>query len=247
MNKQQMRALAFAATLGLVWWTGGCHSGTLEGREPGQAALAEDGAAEASTPSTFVEREFWLALSEEPGWHLNQARARYLDGDAWESAGELEKVAAILNFETRHSHSQKERGLLLASVAELREVSRQLRLGTDPNRGGPSLAELDRVSALAFRTIAAQDVALGREALEDGDARMAGRYIGETVKALQDGFERSGIVLGHVLSSDLEKAQGAASSLETEGDGTREEGFLNLDLLDDAVLKLGDILTERRK
>ncbi len=247
MNRQQMRALVFAATPGLLWWAGACQSGTLEGREPDQSALSEDGASEASVPSTFVEREFWLALSEEPGWHLNEARAQYLEGEAWECAGELEKVAAILNFETRHSHSPRERGLLLASVAELREVSRQLRLGTDPGRGGPSLAELDRVSALAFRTIAAQDVTLGRDALEDGDGRMAGRYIVETVKALESGFERGGVILGRVLSSDLEKARSAATSLEMEGDGTREEGFLNLDLLDKAVTQLGEVLTGRRK
>jgi len=247
MKTQEMRRMAFAIALGLIWWTGGCQNGTLEGREPDEIALIESGAAEAPSPSSFVEREFWLALSEEPGWHLNQARARYMDREAWRSAEELEKVAAILNFETRHSHSQRERGLLLASVAELREVSRQLRLGTDPTRGGPSLAELDRVSALAFRTIAAHDVTLGRDALESGDARMAGRYIGETVKALQAGFERGGITMGHVLSSDLEKARSAAVSLEMEGDGTREEGFVNLDLLDEAVLELGNVLTNRRK
>jgi hypothetical protein len=194
-----------------------------------------------------VEREFWLALSEEPGWHLNKARGQYLDGEAWGSAEELEKVAAMLNFETRHSHSQRERGLLLASVAELREVSRQLRVGTDPARGGPSLAELDRVSALAFRTIAAHDVALGRDALEGGDARMAGRYIGETVKALESGFERGGIPLGNVLISDLEEAREVAASLETEGDGTREEGFKSLNGLDEAVLELGNVLTMRRR
>ncbi len=236
-----------AATLGLVWWVGGCQNQDLEGRDPDQAASMEGGSTEAPAPSHFVEREFWLALAAEPGWHLNEARARYLDGEARGTAGELEKVAAILNFETRHSHSQRERGLLLASVSELREVSRQLRIGTDPARGGPSLAELDRVSALAFRTIATHDVTLGRDALEAGDARMAGRYIGETVKALESGFELGEIDPGRALISDLEQARNVAMSLETEGDGTREEGFLSLDRLDRAVLELGSVLTDRRR
>jgi hypothetical protein len=247
MNMQRMRELVVGIACGLVWWSGGCQSGTLEGREPDEAAQAKDLAAEHAAPSSFVEREFWLALSGEPGLHLNEARAHYLDGEGRECAEELEKVAAILNFETRHNHSPRERGLLLASVAELREVSRQLRLGTDPTRGGPSLAELDRVSALAFRTIAAHDVTLGRNALEDGDARMAGRYIVETVKALRAGFDRGGITPGWALGSDLDQARDVALGLEIEGDGTREEGFRNLDRLDEAVIKLGNVLTKRRK
>jgi len=246
MRKVLIAATLFAATLGFVWWTGGCQEGNLEG-EPEESALAESGTAEARTPSAFVEREFWLALASEPGWHLNEARAFFLDGKSRETADELEKVAAILNFEMRHSHSQRERGLLLASVTELREVSRQLRLGTDPNLGGPSLAELDRVSALAFRTIGAHHVTLGRDALDSGDARMAGRYIGETVKAVESGFERGGIALGKALGSDLEQARNTAMSLEREGDGTREEGFVSLDRLNSAVLQLGSVLTNRRK
>jgi hypothetical protein len=243
----KMRTMILVATLGLALGTGGCQNGALEGREPEEITSAAGETGVAPVRSSLVEREFWLALAEEPVWHLNEARARYLEGEARETARELEKVAAMLNFETRHSHSQRERGLLLASVSEVREVVRQLRLGTDPGRGGPSLAELDRVSALTLRTLAAHDVTLGRDALEAGDARMAGRYMGETVKALRAGYERSGISLGEVLTSQLEQAQGAAMRLETEGDGTREEGFVNLDHLDEAVLELGNVLTNRRR
>jgi hypothetical protein len=243
----KMRTIILAVPLGLILGTGACQNGTLEGREPDEIASNDGETGVAPVRSSLVEREFWLALAEEPGWHLDEARTRYLEGKARETAQDLEKVAAILNFETRHSHSQRERGLLLASVSELREVVRQLRLGIDPGRGGPSLAELDRVSALTFRTIAAHDVTLGRDALEAGDARMAGRYMGETVKALRAGYERSGISLGEVLTSHLEQAQGAAVRLETEGNGTREEGFVNLDHLDEAVLELGNVVTNRRR
>jgi hypothetical protein len=241
------RAGILLATLGLTWWLGGCGNQTLEGREPGESAPSEEEIASPPLPASLVEREFWLALVTEPVWHLGVARDEYLNGDNRSSAEELVKVAAILNFETRHSHSQRERGLLLASVSELREVARQLRLGTDPQRGGPSLAELDRVMALAFRTIAAHDVTLGRDALEEGDARMAGRYMGETVNALSAGFERGGIPLGHALSSSLEQARATAQGLETEGIGSREVGFSTLDHLDDVVGELGNVLTHRSK
>ena len=236
-----------AACMGLAFWTYGCQNGALEGREPELASVSEEADGVAPAPSSLVEREFWLALAEEPGWHLNEARSSYLDGKTREAGKELEKVAAILNFETRHSHSVRERGLLLASVAELREVSRQLKVGTEPNRGGASLAELDRVAALAFRTIAAHDVTLGRDALEAGDARMSGRYVGETVNALLRGFELGAIPLGNALTADLEEARDAAARLETEGVGSREAGFADLDVLDRAVEELGNVLTERKK
>ena len=205
---------------------------------------AGEGGEEAFSSSSFVEREFWLALSDEPGWHLDAARDEFREGQNRRAAEELEKVAAILNFETRHCHSLRERGLLLASVSELREVARGLRY---PRGGGQSMEELGRVSALAFRTIAAHQVTLGRDALVAGDARMAGRYILETAKALESGFEQGGVPLGDALAEDLWRAQEVAARLEMEGEGSREEGTATLDGLDAAVTGLGNVLTARRK
>ena len=244
MNKQ---TFILAATLGVTWWAIGCGSGTIEGREPETMLSAEEGSEEPFSTSSFVEREFWLALAEEPGWHLNAARDEFLEGHNRRAAEELEKVAAILNFETRHCHSLRERGLLLASVAELREVARGLHFGVHPQGGGPSMEELGRVSALAFRTIAAHQVTLGREALVAGDALMAGRYILETTKALEAGFEQGGIPLGNTLAGDLSRAREVAARLEIEGEGSRQEGTATLDNLDVAVTELGDVLTSRRK
>ena len=39
----------------------------------------------------------------------------------------------------------------------------------------------------------------------------------------------------------------AAAKLETEGVGSREAGFADLDVLDRAVEELGNVLTERKK
>jgi len=244
MKKQ---TFILAATLGVTWWVLGCGSGTLEGRESGTMLSAEEGGEEAFSSSSFVEREFWLALAEEPGWHLNAARDEFLEGQNRRAAEELEKVAAILNFETRHCHSLRERGLLLASVSELREVARGLQYGGDPQGRGPSIEEFGRVAALAFRTIAAHQVTLGRDALVAGDARMAGRYILETTKALERGFEQGDIPLGDALADDLRQTREAGARLEIEGEGSREEGLATLNDLDAAVMGLGNVLTGRRR
>ena len=238
-----MRAMVLAAAIGLSCWAEGCQNESMEGRNPDPSGSPREETRLTRAPSYFVEREFWLALAEEPRWHLEEARTRYLAGKTREAARELEKVAAILTFETRHGHGRRERDLLYSSVSELREVARQLRLGTDKAPGSPSLAEFDRVLSLTFRTIAAHDVALGRDALEAGDARMTGRYMQETVGALRTGFEIGGITLGSALSSDLDQAQAAAIELETAGRGTRAGVSTNLRRLNQALRKLEETLT----
>lgn len=244
MKKQIM---TLTVVLGATWWVAACGNRPAEGREAEAPVPGEDAVDGGSPSSSFVEREFWLALAEEPGWHLNVARDLYLDGKSQQASQELAKVAAILNFESRHSHSQREEGLLLASVQELREVARELRFQDVPYEKLPDVRELDRVSALTYRSIAAHQVTLARDALEAGDARMAGRYTVESTKALENGFERAGIPLGKVLTHQLQHARQLASHMEMEGDGSREEGRAVLGTLDDAVAKLGDVVTAGRK
>jgi len=244
MRKQ---IVALGVALATTWWAAACSPRESDRNEamaavPGEA-MVEDNA----TPPSFVEREFWLALAEEPGWHLNVARELYLAGKPNEAAEEVSKVAAILNFESRHSHSSTEEGLLLGSVEELREVARELRFQDVPYEGLPDVRELDRVSALTFRSIAAHQVTLARDALEAGDARMAGRYITETSKALEKGFERSGTEMGNALAEKLTHAREVASQLEMDGNGSREEGMAALDRLDEAVAGLSEVLTSGRK
>lgn len=202
---------------------------------------------EAAVPPAFVEREFWLALAEEPGGHMRIAREDFLSGRPRKASEELEKVAAILNFEVRHSHSDRERGLLLGSIQELREVALELRYDRGPRSGIPSLAEIDHVIALAFRTLGAHQVTLGRDALEAGDARMAGLYIQETVKAIQNGFEFAGVDPGAAMESRLRTAKEVGERLAQEGDGSRAEGLEALDHLDGALEGLSNVLTSRRR
>jgi len=241
--------LAIALMIGMTWWSTGCGSGQAEGSEPGDLSTkkAEMTPTEGRVPSPFVEREFWLALSEEPTWHLDVARENFLAGRPGKASQEMAKVAAILNFESRHAHSPREAGLLMASVQELREVARQLRDRTPPVAGPPSLMEMDRVSALALRTIAAHQVTLARDALEAGDGRMAARYITETAKAIHDGFQRGGVQEGTAIAGELEGARDVATQLEMDGNGSRDEGLRTLDNLDSAVKGLGDVLTEGRR
>jgi hypothetical protein len=244
MRKQ---IVALTVALGATWWVAACGNGQVEGREAENSAPGEEMMEGASPASSFVEREFWLALAEEPGWHLNVAHDLFLAGKTGEASQELAKVAAILNFESRHSHSEREEGLLLASVQELREVARELRFQEVPYEGLPSIEELDRVSALTFRSIAAHQVTLARDALEAGDARMAGRYVLETSKAIENGFARGGIEMGNVLTEQLRKARELAARMEMDGNGTLAEGRVTLGALDEAVRKLGEVLTSGRK
>lgn len=236
-----------ALTLVVGAWVAGCGNQVAEGNEPETGLLEEPVLENTSPPSPFVEREFWLALAEEPGWHLNLARQLFLDGETDRASQELGKVAAMLNFESRHSHSPKEQGLLLASVQELREVARQLRFKDVPLEGSPSVHEFDRVSALTFRTIAEHQVALARDALGEGDVRMVGRLVVETAKALENGFLRSEVDPGHVMTQELQHAKEEGRLMELDGEGSREEAVSVLDDLDSAVNGLTEVVTSRRK
>lgn len=245
MRKQ---AITLALTLGATWWVMGCGNGRIEGKEPEEPVPGEANVENGTTDSPFVEREFWLALAEEPNWHLNQARILYLDGQFGVASQELGKVAAILNFESRHAHSPYEEGLLLASVQELREVAREVRFEDVPYEGLPDVTELDRVEALTYRAIAAHQVTLARDALDAGDARMAGRYIAETATALEGGFARAGVDMGEkVIPAKLNEAKDVAAKMEMDGEGTIEQGLETLDTLDAAVQELGEVVTSGRK
>jgi hypothetical protein len=234
--------------LGMVWWVTGCRNVATEGSELEDLVLDEvvdgGGSPLASGP---VEREFWLALAEEPGWHLSNARDFFLQGQTREASEELAKVAAILNFESRHSHSPRETGLLFGSVQEVREVARQLRFEAEPTEGRPSVEEFDRVAALTFRTVAAHQVALARDALEAGDGHMAGRYILETSNSLAQGFDLGGIEMGRAIALDLKNARDLATRMDVSGEGSLDEGRKTLENLEAAVDGLGNVLTGRRK
>jgi hypothetical protein len=243
------RALAAAMAFGWTTWLVGC--GGSQARPEDEVAeilpSSQEAVDQASASSSPVEREFWLAMAEEPGWHLKVAQDDFLHGQSRKASEELEKVAAMLNFESRHSHSQRERGLLLASVQELREVARNLALDTSSEAQRVSIQELDRVSALAFRAIAAHQVTLGRDALEAGDPRAAGLYIQETVAAVLNGFDRSGIERSPTMDVSLEAAREVGQRLAQDGDGSRKAGMDALDQLDTAVETLTNVLTSRRK
>ena len=241
------KSMTLSLALMVACGVSACVGRPAEGNEPEAGISGEPMVEGTSVPSSFVERAFWLALAEEPGWHLDRARELFMDGQAEMASQEYSKVAAILNFETRHSHSPREQGLLLASVRELREVARQLRYQEVPYEGVPSVEELDRVSALVFRTIAAHQVTLARDALEAGDPHMAGRYILETAKAVENGFHRSGTDMGNAMRQGLAKAKEAAGELEREGNGSRESSLAVLDDLDAAVNGLSAVLTSGRK
>lgn len=196
-------------------------------------------------PTTFVSREFWLALAEEPKQHLDAARSLLLEDRRDLASLELAKVAAILNFESSHSHSAREEDLLLAAVRELRRMARALRAREPRGAHGdspPPLLEVDRSAALALHAVAAHQVALARDALEAGDARMAGTLSRETARVLESGFERARSGMALSLRRELEWAREVGFRMEVSGEGSLEESLVTLDRLDAAVTRLGDTL-----
>jgi hypothetical protein len=76
---------------------------------------------------------------------------------------------------------------------------------------------------------------------------MAGRYIQETAKDIEKGFEQAGEDPGNVMREDLHDARVLADRLVEEGDGQQAEAQESLDKLADALNGLGEVLGSRRK
>ncbi len=227
----------------------GCHAQKVEGAE-GQdleATIQDEAAADKEVSPPFVEREFWLAMAEEPGWHLSEARQRFLDGDSQGAAEDLIKVAAMLKFETRHAHSSFEREKLLESVDDLRELARELKFEEVPYEGVPDVEPLDQVAARTFEALAAHHLALANESLQAGDALMAGRYLQESANDIQKGFARADVDPGGVVKEDVANARSLADQLVTEGNGDRTDVQQAVDRLQDAEHGLAEVLGSRRK
>jgi hypothetical protein len=248
--KDLMVGSMLMAAVGLA----GCQAKDAHGMDAEVADVVADvatgrmeEATEAKEASGFVEREFWLALAEEPGWHLEQARDLYLAGDTRLASEELNKVAALLNFESRHSKSDEARRRLLASVEELREVASVVRLEGTSEGQEVKTAPVDRVEARTFRALGVHHLALARQSLETGDALMASKYTVESANDVELGFARAGEDPGRVMLGDLADARALAERLEKDGDGGRLEVTAALDRLEDALNGLGEVLGSRRK
>jgi hypothetical protein len=236
--------VAGAALMGTVILAG-CNS---DEREDADAEVVIENAEPESVAelSPQIEREFWLAIAEEPGGHLDQARELYMAGDLRGAAADLIKVASMLKFESRHSHSQDEAQPLLLAVEELREVASLIRSEEKPENWVPDTKALDRVSARTFRALGAHHLALARESMDGSDGLMAGRYILESAHDIAQGFARAGVGTDAVMEKDLSDARTLAGHLIWEGDGDRAEAQAALDRLADAMNGLGEVLGSRR-
>ena len=245
MRKRMMAWIPLAGLSVLVLMTGCQGRGEDDAVEDSMGNVAY--AAEAEDGSGFVEREFWLALAEEPGWHLEEARKLYMGGDARAAADELTKVAALLKFETRHSGSEEATRRLLASVEELREVARTIRFQEEPNWTAPNKEELNRVEAQAFWAMGVHHLSLAEESALAADPLMASRYITESANDVEMGFARAGADPGRTMMEDVADAQALATRLAEEGDGDPVAIKDSIDRLGDAINGLGEILDSRRK
>ena len=197
--------------------------------------------------SPRVEREFWLAIAEEPARYMKEARELLEAGDARGASADLITVASMLKFESRHSYSQDEARPLLLAVEELREVAGLMRSDENPEEWAPGTGALDRVIARTYRALGAHHVALARESMDEGDALMAGRYIQESAKDVERAFARARVDPGKVMEEDLDEARIIADHLVWDGDGDRSQGQAALGKLADALNGLGEVMGSRRK
>ncbi len=227
----------------------GCHTRNVEGaEEPNMEGVIQDEqATNPNTASPFVEREFWLAIADEPGLHLSEARQRFLDGNSEGAAEDLVKVASMIKFETRHAHSPMEREKLLEAVDDLQELARQLKFEEAPAEGVPDVSALDEVEARTYEALAAHQIALSRESLDAGDALMAGRYIQQSTNDIEKGFALADVPPGATMKRDLSNARTLADTLVNEGNGERAAADDAIDRLQDAEHGLAEVLGSRRK
>lgn len=243
--KPRTVVLSASAALVTLFALVGCQ---VSGQQDATATVPSEGTGPQAkaAPSPQIEREFWLAIAEEPGWHLNQARKLYLAGDPRGATADLIKVASMLKFEARHSPSEDEARPLLLAVEELREVASVIRLEDGQEPWTPDTRTLDRVSARTYRALGAHHLALARVSIDAGDALMAGRYIQESSNDIEQGFARAGEDLGTVMEKDLGDARILADRLVWEGDGDRVSANAALDKLAEALHGLGEVLGSRR-
>jgi hypothetical protein len=240
-------AFIFAATVLTLAALAGCQ---VSGHQGAAAEVTTDDAGlppTSSAPSPGIEREFWLAIAQEPGLHLAEARELYLAGDMRGASADLVKVASMLKFEARHSPSEDEARPLLLAVEELREVASVVRSEEGQQAWTPNTKPIDRVSARTYRALGTHHLALSRKSLDAGDALMAGRYIKESANDIEQGFARANEQPGAVMEKDLGDARILADRLAWNGDGDQAEARTALGRLDDALNGLGEVLGSRRK
>jgi hypothetical protein len=244
--KPRAAVLNASAALVALFALVGCQVNGQE--QDAAAAVTPEGAGQPAKadPSPQIERGFWLAIAEEPGWHLNQARELYMAGDTRGAAADLIKVASMLKFEARHSPSEDQARPLLLAVEELREVASVVRGEAEDEPWTPDTEVLDRVSARTYRALGAHHLALARVSLDAGDALMAGRYIQESSNDIEQGFAMAGENPGAVMENDLNDARIFADRLVWEGDGNRGAANGALDRLAEALHGLGEVLGSRR-
>ncbi len=246
MNYGKKLLVSVSALIGTVLWAG-CGTGNPPDGVTEVALDNAEGQWHAEGPSPRVEREFWLSIAEEPGWHLNEARSMLTGGDPRGASQELVKVASMLKFEARHSHSQNEANPLLLAVEELREVAGLIRKQPVGEGGTADTRALDRVSARTFRALGAHHLALARKSLEDGDGLMVGRYLQELANDVERGFASASLDSDAVMERDLEDARMVADRLAWDGDGDRSKAQAAIDKLAEDLIGLGEVLGSRRK
>jgi hypothetical protein len=245
MKRSMVVPATALALLGMVPLTA-CNSGE---REDGDTEVVTENAEPEAVAERLppIEREFWMAIAENPGLHLNEARTLLVARDARGAAAELLKVAAQLRFETRHSSSPNEARPLLVAVEQLERVANLIRFEEEPGPWTGDIETVDRVSAQTYQAMGTHHLALARENLEEGDFLMSGLYMQESAKDIRQGFARAEVDPGALMEKDFEDARNLAGRLVREGKGDRDDAQAALGSLADALDGLGEVLGSRRE
>jgi len=183
----------------------------------GVAAISAGGCA--GEPKAFecpkgcvvVEEDVILALTDQPGNHLTEAR-KYHENKDWKAAArELRTAAAFLTLEAARAEKKAKEGLDTSSQ-ELKKLASDLDGGVVV-----TTKALDRSIAAASKALAVHHNVKAAESWAKKDYRTAA----QAVKAASDYVNKAGTWAGHAASTGAEAAWDAATDA---GEKTVEAG-----------------------
>ena len=178
---------------------------------PAGGYAGEPKAAECPKGCVIVEEDAVLALADQPGIHLTEAR-KYHENKDWKAAArELRTAAAFLKLEAARAEKKAKEGLE-ASSQELKKLASDLDGGVVV-----TTKALDRAIAAASKALAAHHNAKAAENWAKKEYRAAA----QDVKAASDYVKKAATWAGHGVSTG---AEAAGDAVTDAGEKTVEAG-----------------------
>lgn len=149
-------------------------------------ANADQGIPQRTTPHAptgfmLFEEENWYLLADEPGLHVERARAAFLKHESLTAATELRKAAVHLRISSSNAEERTKRSLI-HSERELHKTADRIEAGTLK-----TVEDFDLATARAMHTLSEYQYLKAAEAWRKKEVRQAGLYL----RAAADNIERA--------------------------------------------------------